>query len=173
MVITKNTEVLSRWWPFTPQTRIQPPSGGEKNNFHFSHASSHQKITLFYNIYLPTSFSSAKMTRCGHIYCWTCMLHYQSLVSSTMIALCFALGEVLYIEVWLHMCCLSKFTLFFWHIWSGAANMSDECTMKQKGKKHTCEKQNILTWWWSHNGKRLPPYLYNNILIIFYLKFNL
>lgn len=26
----------------------------------------------------------AKMTRCGHIYCWSCILHYLSLVGSTL-----------------------------------------------------------------------------------------
>ena len=26
---------------------------------------------------------AAKMTRCGHIYCWSCMLHYLSLSEHT------------------------------------------------------------------------------------------
>ena len=29
-------------------------------------------------------FSIAKMTRCGHIYCWSCILHYLSLVGLTL-----------------------------------------------------------------------------------------
>lgn len=38
---------------------------------------------LTYHGNLFSSFSSAKITRCGHVYCWSCLLHYLSLVSGT------------------------------------------------------------------------------------------
>jgi hypothetical protein len=36
----------------------------------------HEEVTCPICLYPPTA---AKITRCGHIYCWTCMLHYLSL----------------------------------------------------------------------------------------------
>ena len=36
---------------------------------------------------LPFSMFIAKITRCGHIYCWSCILHYLSLVSEDLLIL--------------------------------------------------------------------------------------
>jgi hypothetical protein len=40
------------------------------------HIKNLNKLCVLYSLYPPTA---AKITRCGHVFCWSCILHYLSL----------------------------------------------------------------------------------------------
>ena len=57
---------------------LYPPTAGVYPNFCISNTIN---ISLSFSFSVPFPIA-AKITRCGHVYCWSCVLHYLALVSN-------------------------------------------------------------------------------------------